>query len=153
MNIFVVDPDPMVAATQLCDQHVVKMPLENCQMLSAVFEDDYCGHPKAVSKHPCTLWLKESKQNVIWLLDHHAALLDEYTLRYNKIHKFQNAEDHFFDLLQKSDIPDIDLTPFANATPYKDMDTIHAYRHFYRMDKAKFARWKYTEMPDWLLTR
>ena len=50
MNIFVVDENPDVAAKQLCDQHVVKMPVENCQMLPAVFEDDFCGHPKAVFK-------------------------------------------------------------------------------------------------------
>lgn len=153
MNIFVVDHDPVVAASQLCDQHVVKMPLENCQMLSAVFEDDYCGHPKAVSKHPCTLWLKQSKQNIEWLLRHHGALLSEYTYRYGKEHKFNDSPQYFATKVSACQIPNAGLTPFANATPYKDMATIPAYRHFYRMDKAKFARWKYTEMPDWLLTR
>ncbi len=33
MNIFAVDENPEVAATMLCDPHVVKMPLENCKML------------------------------------------------------------------------------------------------------------------------
>ena len=151
MNIFVVNSDPMIAARSLCDQHVVKMPLENCQMLSALFEDDYCGYPKSVKKHPCTLWLKQSKQNVIWLLDHHAELLDEYTSRYKKVHKFHESDLYFFDLLEKSDIPDIDRTPFCNATPYKEMDTIPAYRHYYRKDKTSFARWRYSEKPQWLL--
>ena len=150
MNIFVVDLDPVVAAQQLCDQHVVKMPLENCQMLSALFEDDFCGHPKSVSKHPCTLWLKESKQNVIWLLDHHAALLEEYTNRYKKVHKYQDSDFYFYDLLEESDIPAIDRTAFANATPYKDMTPMAAYRRFYRDEKIKFARWRYTEKPIWL---
>ena len=151
MNIFVVDKDPVVSAKQLCDQHVVKMPLENCQMLSAVFEDDYCGHPNAVFKHPCTLWLKKSKQNIWWLLSHHVALLAEYTFRYGKEHKFADSPLYFAAKASLSDIPDAGLTQFANATPYKEMSPIHAYRHFYRMDKSKFARWKYTEMPPWLL--
>ena len=33
MNIFVVDEDPVIAARQLCDKHVVKMILETAQML------------------------------------------------------------------------------------------------------------------------
>jgi len=152
MNIFVVDNNPDIAARQLCDQHVVKMPIENCQMLAAVFENDFCGHPKSVFKHPCTLWLKKSKNNVRWLLCHHETMLKEYTRRYHKVHKYdqQDSVYHFTVLNEKSNLPDTPQTPFANATPYKDMNTIHAYRHFYRMDKSKFARWKYTEMPSWL---
>ena len=41
MNIFAVDDDPVIAATMLCDQHVVKMPLENCQKFSAVMDMIY----------------------------------------------------------------------------------------------------------------
>ena len=33
MNIFYVDTDPVVAASNLLDKHVVKMPLESAQML------------------------------------------------------------------------------------------------------------------------
>ena len=33
MNIFVTDPDPVKSAEVLPDKHVVKMPLETCQML------------------------------------------------------------------------------------------------------------------------
>ena len=36
MNIFVTDPDPTLSAQHLPDKHVVKMPLETCQMLSIV---------------------------------------------------------------------------------------------------------------------
>ena len=42
MNIFVVDKNPKIAARSLCDQHVVKMLIENCQMLSAVLDVTYC---------------------------------------------------------------------------------------------------------------
>ena len=36
MNIFVTNPDPHKSATELPDKHVVKMPLETCQMLSII---------------------------------------------------------------------------------------------------------------------
>ena len=43
MNIFVTDPDPVVSAQCLPDRHVVKMPLETCQMLSIVASASW-GH-------------------------------------------------------------------------------------------------------------
>ena len=41
MNIFVTDPCPRKSAQVLPDKHVVKMPLETCQMLSIVFSHWY----------------------------------------------------------------------------------------------------------------
>ena len=41
MNIFVTDPDPNLSAQVLPDKHVVKMPLETCQMLAVVFSKWY----------------------------------------------------------------------------------------------------------------
>ena len=43
MNIFVTDPDPVASAQCLPDKHVVKMPLETCQMLSIVASAQW-GH-------------------------------------------------------------------------------------------------------------
>ena len=37
MNIFVTDPDPRISAQVLPDKHIVKMPLETCQMASVIF--------------------------------------------------------------------------------------------------------------------
>ena len=37
MNIFYVDSDPVIAAQQLVDKHVVKMPLETAQLLCSAF--------------------------------------------------------------------------------------------------------------------
>ena len=41
MNIFVTDPDPVVSAEVLPDKHIVKMPLETCQMLAVVYSKWY----------------------------------------------------------------------------------------------------------------
>ena len=55
MNIFVTDPSPVKSAQCLPDKHVVKMPLESCQMLSIVASDKW-GHgfgtlPKLMAHH------------------------------------------------------------------------------------------------------
>ena len=101
MNIFVTDPSPVKSAQVLPDKHVVKMPLETCQMLSIVASDKW-GHgfgilPKvdgspyktdkgAFRNHPCTIW---AQTNYRWLIEHGLALCAEYTHRYNKTHSCQ----------------------------------------------------------------
>ena len=41
MNIFVTDPSPTVSAQVLPDKHIVKMPLESCQMLAIVCSEKW----------------------------------------------------------------------------------------------------------------
>ena len=41
MNIFVTSPDPIESAQVLPDKHIVKMPLEACQMLAVVYSKWY----------------------------------------------------------------------------------------------------------------
>ena len=100
MNIFVTSPDPKQSAMVLPDKHVVKMPLETCQMLSIIFSDWYYGwgelHKKdgdpyktdkgAFRNHPCTKWAAESMFNTAWLIQHGCALATEYNKRYGKVH-------------------------------------------------------------------
>jgi len=85
MNIFVTDESPWQSAAVLPDKHIVKMPLETCQMLSIVASDKW-GHgygtlpkadgtPYATDKgafrnHPCTKWANETVANSRWLLAH-----------------------------------------------------------------------------------
>ena len=100
MNIFVTDPSPMQSARNLPDKHVVKMPLECCQMLSVIYSDWYYGVGKlhrtngipyatkagAFRNHPCTQWAAANQYNLAWLIQHGFALCDEYFMRYNKVH-------------------------------------------------------------------
>lgn len=74
MNIFVLDPSPAVAASYHCDQHLNKMILESAQMLSTAMHGWYPHLPEYLYKpahpnHPCTLWVKSSVQNAMWLSD------------------------------------------------------------------------------------
>ena len=168
MNIFVVDENPRIAARSLCDQHVVKMLIENCQMMSAVmditYKDQYRSndnepheqfglpnYPKSVRKHPCTLWLLESINNVKWLISHHRELLMEYTRRYKKDHKYDSTPMIYEAQLKYTNLPATKRTPFVNAnTNFKHIkDTVQAYRECYIREKSKFARWRYTNPPEW----
>ena len=100
MNIFVTDPCPIQSARNLPDKHIVKMPLETCQMLAIIYSDWYYGVGKlyksdgtpyrtahgAFRNHPCTQWAAANQYNLAWLIRHGYALCDEYTQRYGKVH-------------------------------------------------------------------
>ena len=67
MNRFIIEDTPHKIAKSLCDQHVVKMPLEEAQMLCTALwhhAPDYAeqeGLYKPVhQKHHCTLWAMEN---------------------------------------------------------------------------------------------
>ena len=130
MNIFVTSSCPTKSAQVLPDKHIVKMPLETCQMLSIVASDKW-GHgygtlpkadgtPYATEKgafrnHPCTIWANESEENARWLLVHGFALCQEYAARYEKTHTC------FHTLLAAHEIfPNVNYsnhTPFVFAGP------------------------------------
>ena len=151
MNIFILDRDPKIAATMLCDKHVVKMIVETAQMLCTVASK--LGHDVPYrpthSKHPCTIWVGESVSNWNWLIDHGLAMCEEYTHRYNRIHKTQAIIEYCRD----SNIGperDMGLTAFRLAMPgqYKCDDPVKSYRAYYIGEKSRFAKWK-TSQPAW----
>ena len=92
MNIFVTDSCPVQSARNLPDKHIVKMPLETCQMLAIIYSDWYYGVGKlyksdgtpyrtqhgAFRNHPCTQWAAANQYNLAWLILHGIALCDEY---------------------------------------------------------------------------
>jgi hypothetical protein len=170
MNIFVTDPDPWQSAKVLPDKHVVKMPLETCQMLSIVCSDKW-GHgfgiiPKvdgtpyntdkgAFRNHPCTVWANSFVNNWQWLLQHGIALCDEYKMRYGKTHSC------FHSLLAAKEILPVgdnqDPTPFARAMPeeYKFDDSITTFDAYKMYIASKpWVKDNYLRIPgrkpDWL---
>ena len=157
MNIFVTDPDPVQSARNLPDKHIVKMPLETCQMLSIIYSDWYYGVGKlyksdgtpyrtthgAFRKHPCTIWAADSQYNLAWLICHGLSLCQEYTLRYDKVHaclrpmlEAQNIYTQCFDvpMLDAAVVCMVD-NKFTRAMPDDikydtTIDTITAYRKY-----------------------
>lgn len=151
MNIFILDFDPKLAAQYQCDKHVVKMCLESTQLLSTASHLLTGAGPykKTHENHPCAIWARKSYHNYCWLLWHTEALFQEYTTRYNKVHKsiYAFAEiDLTPDLFDKQEV-----TPFMQAMPdqYKHSNPVTAYRNYYIHEKAPIAKWAYTSTPEW----
>lgn len=113
MNIFILSEDPVQAAVEQCDKHVVKMIVESAQMLSTAHRlldgEMYMAPSKSGKRmvkhyrlnhshreqlmykavhagHPCTIWTMETSENYTWHYKHFVALCDEYTYRYGKKH-------------------------------------------------------------------
>jgi hypothetical protein len=151
MNIFILSTDPKRSAKYHSDKHVVKMILESAQMLStAIWESGgEAPYRSAYKNHPCTVWARTSRQNFIWLTDLALALCEEYTYRYGKYHK--SEEVIRYAKANIPDIPNIGLTPFAQAMPeqYKNENPVKAYRDYYIAEKKDINTWKYTKTPKW----
>lgn len=151
MNIFVVDENPVVAARMLCDQHVVKMIVESVQMLFTALHVAGVKEPwmykPTHARHPCTLWVASSRHNWRWLHMHASALCHEYTYRYDREHACtQMLRDvACFD----EALPDVPCGAFVKAMPdeHKSGSTVDAYRRYYVVDKARFARWTRRRPP------
>jgi hypothetical protein len=152
MNIFRLDNDPHLAATMAIDKHVVKMPLETCQLLHTALRQFGCTADwlyKAFNpKHPSCLWARETRGNFKWLVRHGKALCAEYTVRYGKVHKCSSL----IDLSEQEShlIPDGPETKQLLAMPdqFKSDDVVHSYKMYYAGAKFRFANWK-TNEPYW----
>ena len=165
MNRFLIDHHPDAIAKSLCDQHIVKMPLEEAQMLcTALWHHDpaYAEikqlYKPVHQKHPCTLWAMDNQRNYAFAWRLYDAMLREYTHRYGKEH---GAGKHLRALeYGVCRIPDTTnfMTPhpqcFSGHDHLKTDENwpIMAYRAFYCVDKAKFARYnKGRSKPQWMI--
>ena len=153
MNIFVFNTDPVLAARDHCDRHVVKMIVEAAQMLSTVHHEHGNPPPKAYrpthAHHPCTVWAGESVANYMWLVEHAFALAEEYTRRYDRTHKTKAVLRAL--ISPPAGVPDGPLTPFAQAMPeeYRDPDDpVNAYRDYFMGEKRHIAHWR-GDTPAW----
>lgn len=180
MNIFVLDKDIRLNVRAYIDKHIVKMPLEACQMLftnmhltmpnippldptMSIEDKVFAGIPiykPTHANHPCTIWARASKQNALWLVD----LLEE--MRLEAIHRYSHSDDwyHKSHLLLEffigenpewcEHLPDIGLTEFAVCMPehYKVAgDPFSSYRNYYVGDKRPIASWKNRSKPSWFV--
>ena len=155
MNIFVTDQCPIQSARNLPDKHIVKMPLETCQMLSIIYSDWYYGIGQlhkvdgtpyrtahgAFRKHPCTIWAAAEYWNLSWLISHGMALCDEYTARFHKHHACQPAIAEAITIFEAAFDFNVDIykdslpMSFTRAMPEylkfdKTIDTITAYKRY-----------------------
>ena len=180
MNIFVLDTNPELCASYHCDAHINKMIVEHCQILGSIaytargvkrkkditpgfikyyFQDfprkDEDGNPKpygiGYQNHPCTQWAGRTVMNYKWLCLLTLEMCKEYTRRYGRKHACEAICTWYYEnapniLLQS-------MTPFAQAMPddCKDPNAVVAYRNYYKKYKARFAKWAYSQTPEWFL--
>ena len=166
MNIFMLDSDPAVAARYHCDKHVVKMILESAQLLStAINLNSNTRHPSVNqmyktthANHPCSLWVQESRDNALWLVEMTHALNAEYKYRYRRMVNHKS-----WDMLTSARIkqrlkclPSYGMTTPALAMPDRywvldPFDAVASYRAYYRGSKADMLSYTRRELPEWLI--
>lgn len=170
MNLFACDQDPVRAAQCLPDKHVVKMCIENAQML-AVALGDLHGYgwgqirkkdgtfysQRAHFNHPSTKWVRETHANLAWAIVHGLALCHEYTHRYGKTHAsviaHLDAMRLFHENAGKLSMY-TDAADFARAMPEEikfddSISSIEAYRKYLSLHKP-WAVWKMEDRkPTW----
>ena len=172
MNIFYLNKSPVKAAKSLCLSHLVKMPTETLNILLIPFKlqgftlpNNKSGKEYKIShvNHPASIWARESQDNYNWLFKHASFMIYFYECAYKRMHFAQKGLDwiqyNYFSL----NLPDIGPTnPARCFSDYKEsidanpdfVDTVEAYREFYRLDKKGFAKWpSINNIPDWWIDK
>lgn len=155
MNLFASSPDPVVAASSLADRHVVKMVVETAQILSTALilrGHDGSGLYKPTHRaHPSVVWAASDDRALCWALDHGLALLNEYTVRYQKQHKSAAVYDVIAGLVAACEPPDAFV--YVGPDEHGDSDPHLAYRRYLAAKYAAWgamARWTRRARPDWM---
>lgn len=153
MNIFYLDHNPYRAAEMMCDKHVVKMIVETAQILSTVHHRYGTAtadmYKPTHQHHPSTVWAGDSLSHYNWLRQHFQALLNEYTSRYGKIHACWRMLGALMPAPRHMPNEKHRFPPQCMPEQYRQDDTVAAYRAYYMAEKARFARWKLGNVPDW----
>ena len=176
MNIFYLDHDVRKCAEMHNDKHVVKMILEYAQLLSTAHryldgvptigksatgrkkttyilskELDSVLYSATHINHPSAVWVRQSRENYMFLVRLFRELCKEYTHRYNKIHKCTPMLEVFY--TPPKNIADGIFTEPTPAMPeeYKvSGDSITSYKNYYLGDKTRMFSWKNRETPAWI---
>lgn len=135
---------------QLQQNQTLKAMEQNNQKVN--FKTYKCG--KGHTNHPCSKWVRESKDNYVWLTKLGLALCDE------KMHRWPNNKPHsclgHLEILSQNipdNIPHVPQTPFALAMPneYKIESCIESYRAYYNNDKRSMFKWTNRPAPEWTI--
>lgn len=149
MNIFHTSDDPRECALALDDLRVNKMIIETAQLLCTALrlagvEDDRL-YRVTHQNHPSAIWVRESRSNFDWTVQHGIALADAYTDIREREHATLGT------LLRCRDYCEVirpgALTPFANCSMIKSekIPTVRSYQ--LTMD----IKWEFdVRKPTWI---
>jgi hypothetical protein len=155
MNIFFLDYDPKKCAQYHNDKHVVKMILETAQLLCGVHwvMGNEAPYKLSHKNHPCSIWVRSSLENYLWLCELGLELCIEYEYRYGKKHKTYDVI--MWCILNKPNVSDVEFTspPLAMPDHCKvDNNPTKSYRNYYMIEKSSFCKWKGRDIPNWYKT-
>jgi hypothetical protein len=163
MNLFILDRMPVIAAQYNNDAHVRKIILEATEMMGYTFDHgkfkpwpwlhNYGNH----FNHPMSKWVRASRQNFDWTLQHAYALCDEFAYRFDKKvqHKCREYIDWIAANLPLKNLSDTGSTDWPRCFgPWREKidtseDAIYDYRRYYMMSKRHLAVWTKREIPEW----
>lgn len=157
----------------LHDRHVLKMALEAAQMLSTAWHDLNSEHVpydtetgnfylngKPIYRmsfiyHPCSIWVRESKDHYVWLFKHARAICEEYWYRWGEERGHRHAVGDVLDALGRlpPSIPKKGFTEPPKCMPdeYKQAPSvIDAYRVYYLGRKIEGNIYTRREEPSWV---
>lgn len=165
MNIFVTDPDPIKSALALDDLRLNKMILESVQMLGAALAKYSCPTSEMPlkkdggafkgsgwQKHPCTVWVGDSRDNFIWLINHADAMITEMYRRRGTHHSMHRNISRLISASKY--IPQQGLTDFVNCSLIKQ-DNIDVFESYKMTMIAKWSKdlrppkWTNAIPPSW----
>lgn len=131
--------------------------LINCYPLERIAQPD-CPRTKdgdvrkySYNHHPCSKWVKESRNNFNWLLMHGFAMVNEKLYRGGKLHFCERV----FRWCHRNppDLPTAGFTFPALAMPeqYKSNDYVQSYRDYYVYNKMANLNlnWTRRDKPYW----
>ena len=154
MNIFYLDPDPVLAAQYHCDKHLSKMIIETAQMLSAAHHETGSPLSDQVYKlthknHPSTIWTRSSTDHYSWLYELFRELNNEFSYRRGKIHASWKKLSHLLcNNPSGLSCDGFEPPPQCMGDEFKGEDTVEAYRRYYH--SKDFAKWEWgREKPSW----
>jgi hypothetical protein len=163
MNIFFLSLLPDEIASMSCDQHVVKIQLEICQMLYTAWflsGESYEGAPPtkdgsrngykpAHINHPMTMWVCSNLENYTFACEIGVSLTLEYTRRYGKIHGcashlawlLEHRPTRFTERRSPTAYYSREGIPECMPEQYRSPSITEAYQLYYMVDKMPFARY------------
>lgn len=100
--------------------------------------------------HPCSVWVRSSLTNFLWLCELNRAIDKERKWRNYNVPGYSTLVTN--ELEKVIDMPDVGLTKFALAMPdqCKTSSTIRSYRRYYCQEKVHLFEWKYRKLPYWI---
>ena len=157
--MFILDPEPEVAAMMLCDVHVRKMCLETAQMLSSVIVRRggvlLEQMPRVYNINHPVITALDTPFKINWAVRHNEALQREYVYRFGRRHAYWKLTAAYREELFTAGVVAEDWS-FARNFSRRNIvsaSIVSAYREYYRYKKQVLSRWHYTrrEEPVWLL--